>query len=84
MPKYTEFQDDGRYTWLKAPRFQGEPMQVGPLAQVMVGYAQGHEMTKKYVDDACPGFPPSPGSRSDRRPCIRPSAGTAPGSSAAR
>jgi hydrogenase large subunit len=52
VPKYTDFQDDGRYTWLKAPRFQGEPMQVGPLAQVMVGYAQGHELTKKYVDFA--------------------------------
>jgi hydrogenase large subunit len=52
VPKYTDFQDNGRYTWLKAPRFQGEPMQVGPLAQVMVGYAQGHELTKKYVDFA--------------------------------
>ena len=52
VPNYTDFQDDGKYTWLKAPRFQGEPMQVGPLAQVMVGYAQGHEMTKKYVDYA--------------------------------
>jgi hydrogenase large subunit len=52
VPKYTDFQDDGRYSWLKAPRFQGEPMQVGPLAQVMIGYAQGHEMTKKYVDYA--------------------------------
>jgi hydrogenase large subunit len=51
VPKYTDFQDNGKYTWLKAPRFQGEPMQVGPLAQVMVGYALGHEMTKKYVDD---------------------------------
>ncbi|BCO09433.1 hydrogenase 2 large subunit [Desulfolithobacter dissulfuricans] len=52
VPKYTEFQDNGKYTWLKAPRFQGEPMQVGPLAQVLVGYAQGHELTTKYVDDA--------------------------------
>ncbi len=50
VPKYTDFQDEGKYTWLKAPRFQGEPMQVGPLAQVMVGYAQGHELTRKYVD----------------------------------
>lgn len=52
VPKYTDFQDNGKYTWMKAPRFQGEPMQVGPLAQVMVGYAQGHELTKKYVDYA--------------------------------
>jgi len=50
VPKYTDFQDNGKYTWLKAPRFMGEPMQVGPLAQVMIGYAQGHEMTKTYVD----------------------------------
>ncbi len=50
VPKYTDFQDDGKYTWLKAPRFMGEPMQVGPLAQVMIGYAQGHELTKTYVD----------------------------------
>lgn len=51
-PKYTDFQDEGRYTWLKAPRFQGKPMQVGPLAQLVVGYAQGHEMTVKNVDAA--------------------------------
>lgn len=49
-PKFTDFQDEGRYTWLKAPRFQGKPMQVGPLAQMLVGYAQGHEMTVKSVD----------------------------------
>jgi hydrogenase large subunit len=50
VPKYTDFQDEGKYTWLKAPRFMGEPMQVGPLAQVLIGYAQGHELTKTYVD----------------------------------
>ncbi len=49
-PKYTEFEDNGRYTWLKAPRFQGKPMQVGPLAQMLVGYAQGHELTVASVD----------------------------------
>jgi hydrogenase large subunit len=52
VPKYTDFEDEGRYTWLKAPRFQGKPMQVGPLAQLVVGYAQGHEMTIKHVDAA--------------------------------
>ncbi len=51
VPDYTDFQDDGKYSWIKAPRFQDMPMQVGPLAQVMVGYAQGHALTKKYVDD---------------------------------
>ncbi|MBI5556540.1 MAG: nickel-dependent hydrogenase large subunit [Deltaproteobacteria bacterium] len=52
VPKYSDFQDEGKYTWLKAPRFQEKPMQVGPLAQLMVGYALGHEQTVKNVNDA--------------------------------
>ncbi len=50
-PKYTDFQDDGKYSWLKAPRFQGKVMQVGPLAQMMVGYAQGDKRIMTAVDD---------------------------------
>ncbi len=52
VPDYTDFEDDGKYSWIKAPRFQELPMQVGPLAQVMVGYAQGHSLTQQYVNDA--------------------------------
>ena len=52
VPKYTEFQDDGKYSWVKAPRFQGKPMQVGPLAQMLVGYAAGHAEIRKWVDHA--------------------------------
>jgi hydrogenase large subunit len=49
VPKYTDFQDDGKYSWVKAPRFQDKPIQVGPLAQVLVGLASGHEPTKKWA-----------------------------------
>jgi hydrogenase large subunit len=51
-PNYTDFQDDGKYSWIKAPRFQKQPMQVGPLAQMLVGYAQGHKSIIKNVDNA--------------------------------
>jgi hydrogenase large subunit len=51
-PKYSEFDPAGKYSWVKAPRFQGKPMQVGPLAQVLVGYASGHEPTKRWADHA--------------------------------
>jgi hydrogenase large subunit len=44
-PKYTPFDDHGKYSWVKAPRFKGSPMQVGPLAQVLVGLALGHQPT---------------------------------------
>jgi hydrogenase large subunit len=50
VPDYTDFQDDGKYTWVKAPRFQGKPTQVGPLASVLVAYAQGHEPTRRWMD----------------------------------
>ncbi len=32
-----------RYSWLKAPRYGGVPMETGPLARVMVAYANGHQ-----------------------------------------
>ena len=50
IPDYTEYSAEGKYSWVKAPRFEGKPMQVGPLAQVLVGYASGHELTKKWAD----------------------------------
>ena len=51
-PKFTDFDADGHYTWLKAPRFEGKPMQVGPLSQMLIGYAQGHEEIVKRVNSA--------------------------------
>lgn len=49
-PHYTDFQDDGKYSWAKAPTFYGKPAQVGPSANVLCMYAAGHEPTKKYAD----------------------------------
>ena len=51
-PNYTDFQDDGKYSWLKSPTFYGKPMQVGPLARVLNMLAAGHEPTKKYATSA--------------------------------
>ena len=31
-----------KYTWSKAPRYDGEPMEVGPLARVLVSYMSGN------------------------------------------
>ncbi len=51
-PNFTDFQDDGKYTWVKAPRFNGEPMQVGPLANVLCAYLSGDELAKKWTHKA--------------------------------
>jgi hydrogenase large subunit len=50
VPNFTDFEDDGKYSWVKAPRFDGKPMQVGPLAQCLMGYVSGHPLFKQYID----------------------------------
>lgn len=51
-PSYREFAAEGKYTWCKAPRLNGEPMQVGPVAQILTNYAAGNARVKTLVDDA--------------------------------
>lgn len=48
-PNYTEFQDNGKYSWVKAPSFKNKPAQVGPLANVLAMYAAGHKETREYA-----------------------------------
>ncbi len=51
-PPYQWLGDADKYTWSKAPRYDGKPVQVGPLARVVLAYAQGHKRTKELVDFA--------------------------------
>ncbi len=52
VPDYKDFQENGKYSWVKSPSFDGKPAQVGPLANVLAMYAAGHEPTKKYLNVA--------------------------------
>jgi len=55
-PEYTGYDKEGhvkgreKYTWCKAPRYDGLPYEVGPLARFIVAYAQGHKEIKPLVD----------------------------------
>ncbi len=51
-PPYEFLNTDEKYSWLKAPRYDGLPMEVGPLSRMLVAYASGHEAVKKQVDGA--------------------------------
>lgn len=44
------FDTAGKYSWIKAPRYMGEPAQVGPLSKIVVNYAKGNEIVVKAVD----------------------------------
>jgi len=49
-PPYERLDTDGKYSWLKSPRYDGLPMEVGPLSRMLVAYASGHERVKALVD----------------------------------
>jgi hydrogenase large subunit len=51
-PQYTDFQDEGKYSWVKAPTFYGKRAEVGPLANVLVSVAAGNERYTNYLNQA--------------------------------
>jgi hydrogenase large subunit len=44
-----EIDEAAKYSWIKAPRWRGHAMEVGPLARYIVGYAKGHERITEQV-----------------------------------
>lgn len=49
VPQHTQFQEGGKYSWVKSPTFNGQPAQVGPLANVLCMFAAGDKSTVKYT-----------------------------------
>ncbi|MFI3271052.1 MAG: nickel-dependent hydrogenase large subunit [Pseudomonadota bacterium] len=50
-PDYTAYDLDKQYSWSKAPRYAGQPMETGPLARCMLAFARGESQTRRMVDD---------------------------------
>ena len=48
-PPYEYLNVEEKYSWMKTPRWKGHPMEVGPLARLLVGYAAGNEEIKEVV-----------------------------------
>ncbi|USD36871.1 MULTISPECIES: nickel-dependent hydrogenase large subunit [Ferrimonas] len=44
------FDNDGKYSWVKSPRYAGEPIEVGPLSCLLVSYAKGNEQVVNAVN----------------------------------
>ena len=49
-PQHGDYDTVGKYSWIKAPRYEDEPCEVGPLARVLVAYARGHKGIQKVVN----------------------------------
>lgn len=59
-PFYTDLNEDGslkternedKYSWVKAPRYDGKTMETGPLARVLISYSKGNRLIKSFVDE---------------------------------
>ncbi len=54
-PCYTDLNEDGtlktegKYSWVKAPRYKGKPMEVGPVARMIIGYLKDSKVIKPYM-----------------------------------
>jgi Ni,Fe-hydrogenase I large subunit len=51
-PPWEHLQGLPKYTWMKAPRYDDRPMEVGPLARMLVAFASGHDDVQAVVGDA--------------------------------
>jgi len=49
---YKELDEGKAYSWLKAPRWKGNAMEVGPLARMLVGFSSGKPEFKEVVVEA--------------------------------
>ncbi|CAK7010509.1 MAG: Hydrogenase-1 large chain [Parabacteroides sp.] len=51
QPPYNHLDVEDKYSWIKTPRWKEEPMEVGPLARMIVAYAAGKEPQKSTIDN---------------------------------
>jgi [NiFe] hydrogenase large subunit/hydrogenase large subunit len=48
---WTYLQGEKKYTWMKTPRYEGRPMEVGPLARMLVAYGSGHKEARALIKE---------------------------------
>ncbi len=51
-PPYEHLDVNQKYSFIKTPRWQGKPMEVGPLARLLVGYGRGNKEIQDVVNGA--------------------------------
>ena len=49
-PKFSDYSTEDKYSWAKAPRYDGKPHEVGPLSRMIIAYANGVKPVQDLVD----------------------------------
>lgn len=55
-PPFEQLDVEGKYSWLKAPRYAGAAVEVGPLARMLIGYLRGDARIEPLVRGALDRF----------------------------
>ncbi len=50
QPPYEQLEVEQKYSWIKTPRWKGMPMEVGPLARLLVAYASGNREVMEEIN----------------------------------
>jgi len=57
---WTYLQGEKKYSWMKAPRYDGRPLEVGPLSRMLVAFASGHQEARELVKQVLDGLEVGP------------------------
>lgn len=65
-----QLDESHKYSWIKAPRWRGHAMEVGPLARYIVAYSSGVEYVQEQVDRSLSAFNQNTGSNLGLKPFL--------------
>jgi len=51
-----ELDESAKYSWIKAPRWKGHAVEVGPLSRYVLAFAQGHEHVTEQITKSLSAF----------------------------
>jgi len=51
-----EIDENAKYSWIKAPRWRGHAVEVGPLSRYVLAYAQDHKYVKEQIHSSVAAF----------------------------
>jgi len=65
-----ELDESAKYSWIKAPRWRGHAVEVGPLSRYTIGYAKGVEYIQEQVNKSLAAFNSLAGTNLDAKTAL--------------
>jgi len=66
-----EIDENAKYSWIKAPRWRGHAVEVGPLSRYTLAYAQGNEYVQEQIHSSVAAFNALAGTNLGAKPILQ-------------